>query len=66
MARKGQVASIPANDMGSQRIMIASLFAIAARSLQQAKAMRLFRMFATKPPCVPASQQRRKLRQSEP
>jgi transposase-like protein len=30
MIRKGQVASILANDMGSQRIMIASLFAIAA------------------------------------
>jgi hypothetical protein len=28
--RKGQVASIQAKDMGLQRIMIASLFAIAA------------------------------------
>ncbi len=33
MIRKGRVASIPANDVGSQRIMIASLFAIAALSL---------------------------------
>ena len=30
MIRKRQVASNPANDMGSERIMIASLFAIAA------------------------------------
>jgi transposase-like protein len=30
MIRKGQVKLIPANDMGAQRILIASLFAIAA------------------------------------
>ena len=30
MIRKGQVARIPANNMGDQRIFIASLFAIAA------------------------------------
>jgi hypothetical protein len=30
MIRKGQVAQIPANDMWTQRILIASLFVIAA------------------------------------
>ena len=30
MIRKGQVKRIPANDMGAQRTLIASLFAIAA------------------------------------
>jgi IS6 family transposase len=30
MIRKGQVARTPANDMGAQRILIASLFVIAA------------------------------------
>src|SRR5208337_2443367 len=30
MIRKGQVKGIPANDMGAQRTLIASLFAIAA------------------------------------
>ena len=30
MIRKGQIATIPANDMGAQRTFIASQFAVAA------------------------------------
>ncbi len=33
MIRKGQIATIPANDMGAQRTFIASQFAVAAFGL---------------------------------